>query len=493
MTAKGMETGMTDLDVSTFNSWDEKSQIKAAQILKDLETDPPKVWYCLNGRKCDGRPHDGIDYNHARPDQWPPALKFFVWLIISGRGSGKTRTGSEYVRKKSKVSPRIAVVGRRISDIRNTLVEGESGLIRICERAKVGYLWEPSKRIFTFDNGSKALFYSGEEPDALRGPEHSDAWLDEPAHMALINEVWSNLLLGLRLGNDPRILCTSTPLPIKWLKDLMLRADTHTVRVSTYANLENLAPTFRQSVIERYEGTRLGRQELHGEILEDVEGALWNSELLVWARDYPDDLERMLELIQDPRDLPLDRIVVSVDPAGTATKRSDETGIIVVGKMGDIFLVLDDLTGRYSPDIWAKKAIAAYKRWNADKIVAEKNYGGDMVRANFRNQDDMVPVKEVTSRRGKAIRAEPIVGLYEQKRVKHIGNLSDLEDEQMRWVPGVGDSPNRIDALVHGMVELSGRGGDAAIAAPSGQIVPTTQSRVSGFRRPVIPGRIHSV
>lgn len=492
MTGKGTATGVTEFDPEAIKSWDEKSQLRAAQLLKDLENDPPKVWYCTNGRLCGGKPHEGVPYNHARPDQWPPAVMFFVWLIISGRGSGKTRTGSEYVRKKSKVSPRIAVVGRRISDIRNTLVEGESGLIRICERAKMEYLWEPSKRIFTFHNGSKALFYSGEEPDALRGPEHSDAWLDEPAHMALINEVWSNLLLGLRLGKDPRILCTSTPLPIKWLKDLMVRADTHTVRVSTYENLENLAPTFRQTVIEQYEGTRLGRQELHGEVLEDVEGALWNSELLVWARDYSDSLQRMLSLVQDPMDLPFDRIVVGVDPAGTATKRSDETGIVVCGKLGDVYLVLEDLTGRYSPDQWAKKAITAYKKWRADRIVAEKNYGGDMVLANFRNQDETVPVKMVTSRRGKAIRAEPIVGLYEQKRVKHIGNLSDLEDEQMRWVPGEGDSPNRIDAMVHGMTELSGRGGDASISVPGGQIITKGSVGPQMPGRLVIPGRIHN-
>jgi phage terminase large subunit-like protein len=486
---------VTDVATNPFTTWDEQSQLKAAQMLKDLERDPPKVWYCLNGRKCGGSPHEGVPYNHARPDQWPPALMFFVWLIISGRGSGKTRTGSEFVRKKSNTSPRIAVIGRRISDIRNTLVEGESGLIRICERAKVGYLWEPSKRIFTFNNGSKALFYSGEEPDALRGPEHSDAWLDEPAHMALIEEVWSNLLLGLRLGKDPRVLCTSTPLPINWLKELIARPDTLTVRVSTYANLENLAPSFRQNVIDKYEGTRLGRQELHGEILEDVEGALWNTELIIAAQDYPDDLRRMLDVVLDVRDLPFDRVIVSVDPAGTSTKRSDETGIIVVGKLGKYFLVLDDLSGKYSPDGWAKKVVFAYEKWRADRVVAEKNYGGDMVRSNLSNQEENLPITLVTSRRGKAIRAEPVVALYEQGRVFHIGNLKELEDEQLRWVPGTGDSPNRIDAEVHGITELFGGSSEASVTSARGEtIMPALPGvpNAPGMQRNRIPGRIYT-
>lgn len=480
------------VEIDDFKTWDAASQAKAARKLKEIEKDPPKVWYCPRGRACDGKPHEGIPYNHARPDQWPPLAPHFVWLMISGRGAGKTRTGAEWVRKRSSKSPRIAVIGRRVSDIRGTLVEGESGLIRICERAKLDYLWEPSKRQFTFSNGGKALFYSGEEPDALRGPEHSDAWIDEPAHMPLIKEVWSNLLLGLRLGIDPRILATSTPLPIDWLIDLIARPDTQTVRVSTYENLDNLAPSFRQAVIDQYEGTRLGRQELHGEILEDVEGALWSSELIEAAAQLPDLIVQAINDLTPYSEYPLGRIVVAVDPAGTATKRSDETGIIVVAKFEKSFIVLDDLSGKYTPDQWAKKVVYAYQKWGASRVIAEKNYGGEMVASNMRNQDENLPITLVTSRRGKEIRAEPIVGLYEQGRVKHLRGLSKLEDEQLRWVPGIGDSPNRVDALVHGLTELSGRGGDTAISSPRGRTVIKSPLGLVGAHVRRIPGRIHT-
>lgn len=478
--------------LAELDRMDPKTRAELLDKLHDQVNDPAKVWFCSRGRNCGGDPHEGVMYSHARPDQWPPPGSWFTWLIMSGRGAGKTRTGSEYTRKKKNKSPRFAIVARRVSDIRQTIVEGESGLIRICEQAKEDYTWEPSKRLFTFANGAKAHMYSGEEPDSLRGPEHSDAWLDEPAHMPAIEDVWSNLLLGLRLGPDPRVLCTSTPLPINWIKKLIERIDTVSVRVSTYVNLANLAPTFRQNVIDRYEGTRLGRQELHGEVIDDVEGALWNTELLLWAREYPPGLERTLQLVLALTDLPVDRIVVAVDPAGTANKRSDETGIVVVAKMGDIYLVLEDLTGKYSPDTWAKKAIDAYHRWGADMIVAEKNYGGDLVARNFRNQEWHGRLKTVTSRKGKAIRAEPIVGLYEQKRVFHIGKLNELEDEQIRWVPGVGDSPNRIDALVHGMVELSGRSGETTMASARGREINTGIQMPLQGGRPSIPGRIYT-
>lgn len=450
------------VDNEAYNSWDAKTQALAAKRLKDLVENPPRIWYCHRGRACDGMPHEGVPYNHARGDQWPPpGTDWFVWAMLSGRGAGKTRSGTEWTRKMSRHVPRIAAIAQTTRDMRAVMVEGDSGLIRVCEAAKVEYDWKPTNREFTFlDTGCKVQFYTGEEPDSLRGPQHGLAWLDEPAHMPLIEEVWSNLTLGLRLGKRPRVLVTTTPLPIPWLKRTVLLPTTRVVRVSTYANLSNLAPTYRDQVISMYEGTRLGRQELHGEVIDDVEGALWNGELIDGTIIEPDFLATMPD---NPRDWPWESIVVAVDPAGTSTKRSDETGIVVVGLLGGVFYVLEDLSGRHTPDAWAKLALKAYKHWKADRIVAEKNYGGDMVAHTLRNQSENAPITLVNSRRGKELRAEPVVALYEQRRVRHWRGLTDLETQQVEWVPSRGSSPDRVDALVHGITHLSARTGRASI------------------------------
>lgn len=452
-----------------FSQWSPAAQAEAAALLDSHMREPALIWYCPLGRKCDGKPHDGVPYSHARADQWPPTMRnWFIWLVMSGRGAGKTRTGSEYLRKSSARHSRMAGIARRTTDIRMTMVEGDSGLIRTCEKAKVGYDWKPTKREFTFDNGSTIYFYSAEEPDSLRGPQHELAWLDEPAHMPLIQDVWDNLLLGLRIGPNPRVLMTSTPLPIPWLKTILKRDDVALVRVSTYANLDNLAPIFRKAVLDRYEGTRLGRQELYGELVEDVEGALWNAEIINLAKQLPPLFETE-ELLTD---IPWERIVVGVDPAGTANKRSDATGIVVVGRLKGIFYVLEDATGKYSPDGWAKKVASLYKKWSADRIVVEKNYGGDLVEANLRNEDEYLPITTVTSRKGKDIRAEPIVGLYEKGKVKHAADVQSMETEMLEWVPGSGPSPNRIDAVVHALTDMMGKSGHSSLASAADEIIP---------------------
>lgn len=464
-----------------IEEWPAKVREELLDTLQRRVKDPPKAWYCKRGRVCDGKPHEGYPYAHARGDQWPPAgMDWFTWMILSGRGAGKTRTGSEWCRKMSKTHPRIAGVGRRGTDIRSTMVEGDSGLIRVCEMAGIDYIWEPSKREFTFQNGGKVYFYTAEEPDSLRGPQHHLAWLDEPAHMPLIQEVWDNLLLGLRLGMSPRVLITSTPTPIKWVKETMKEDDTVVVRVSTYVNIDNLAPTFQKKVISKYEGTRLGRQELHGEVIEEVEGALWNADLILKA--HATDLEDYEGVpFSSYLGVDFERIVVAVDPAGSVSKRADETGIVVVARIGKTFFVLEDLTGKYSPDGWAKKVVKAYKKWGADRVVAEKNYGGDMVKSTLKNQDEDLPVTLVTSRRGKVLRAEPVVGLYEQGRVQHVGELQELETEQTEWVPGEGDSPNRIDATVHGITNLMKASGRGEVSSGRGkQIAVGALGRVQG-------------
>lgn len=451
-----------------YKKWDAKSQeILAARLEKALRQ-PPQAWYCDRGRSCDGKPHEGFPYKHARGDQWPPkGNDWFAWVLRSGRGAGKTTTGSNWVRKMSEKVARQALVGRRGTDVRGTMVEGPAGLIKICERAGVSYEWSPSKKEFTFANGGKALGYSAEEPDSLRGPEHGSAWMDEPAHMPLIKDVWDNLLFGLRTPDLPggaKVLLTSTPLPLKWLKELEKEPTTVVVRVSSDVNIENLDPQFRRNVLDKHRGTRLGRQEINGEILEDVVGALWIAEMIE---------DNRVEVSYED----MERIVIGIDPSGTESKLRDETGIVVVGIMGDHLYVFDDLSGHYSPDGWAKAAWDAFDRYEADAIVAEKNYGGDMVRSVLLNarkdqghsSTSDGSVQLVHSRRGKRLRAEPISGLYEQKRVHHVKPLLELEDQMLNWVPGVGDSPDRVDALVHAGTALNKEPvGQATIAIPGG-------------------------
>ena len=434
-------------DLERFKLWTAAAQERALAELKARTGRTWRQFWCPDPR-CDGRAHDVWEWNHARADQHPPTdADWFTWLLLSGRGTGKTRVGSEFTHRVTKVVPRVAIIGGTAPDVRDIMIEGESGLLTIAPPDHRP-LYEPSKRRLTWPNGCVGTTFSAEEPDRLRGPEHYYAWWDEPAHAPLVQAAWDNLLLGMRLGKRPVIVATTTPKPRPWLKDLVADARTRIAKASTYDNLDNLSPVFAETVISKYEGTRLGRQELYGEILTDVEGALWT-----W------------EMIEDNR-LPLNarhdctRVVVSVDPAGTAKRTSDETGIIVVGISGDQLYVLADRSGRMSPFGWANAVDAAHDEFQADAVVAETNYGGDMVTTNLRNAGSDKRVIGVHSRRGKQIRAEPIVGVYEQHRVHHVGVFTELEEELTGWVPTApGDSPNRLDALVHGATALFGAEG----------------------------------
>ena len=457
-------------DPDRYKQWAAPAQEKALELIKARQAETWRPFYCPKGR-CDGRPHGPVgessmawEWNHARHDQHPPADDEWVtWLLVSGRGSGKTRTGSEFTHRMSEVTGRIAIVAATGPDARDTMIEGESGLVTIAPPGLRPH-YEPSKRRLTWPNGCIGAVFSAEEPDRIRGPEHGYAWVDEPAHFALIQEVWDNLMFGLRIGARPRVVCTTTPKPRPWLKELMKEPDTRIARASTYDNLENLAPTFATRIIKKYEGTRLGRQELHGELLDDVEGALWT-----WEMIEPDRRAIVPEH--------LDRIVVAVDPAGTAKKSSDETGIVVVGVLADELFVLADRSGRFSPYGWAMAVDAAYDDFAADAVVAEDNYGGDMVIANLKSAGVTKRIIRVNSRRGKAIRAEPIVGVYEQHRAHHVGTFTELEEELTSWVPYEDkDSPNRLDALVHGATNLLGRARPADVASPK-QLRPTYEEQ----------------
>jgi phage terminase large subunit-like protein len=414
--------------------------------MKDL---PPKVLAALR-------------YNWdfwARPSQIEPLGDWTTWLILAGRGFGKTRVGAETIRKwvcgDTPLSPgrcsRIALVAETAADARDVMVEGESGLLAIHPK-DFRPIYEKTNRKVTWPNGAVAYIYNATEPDQLRGPQHDAAWVDELAKFRYLQETWDQLQFGLRLGSHPRQLVTTTPRPLPLIKKLMNDEATVVTRGRTLDNASNLAAPFLRQIEERYGGTRLGRQELEGEVLEDIPGALWQ-------RTTIDDLRRPVAPKQ------LDRIIVAVDPATSSEERSDETGIVCVGiaKDADGYnrgYVLADRSMRGAPDEWARAAVSLYREYEADRIVAEKNQGGEMVEAVLRAFDRNVPVSLVHASRGKLVRAEPISALYEQGRVHHVGRFDALEDQMCTFSIDYdrrNGSPDRMDALVWGLSFLFDR------------------------------------
>lgn len=381
-----------------------------------------------------------------RPEQaLPPGDDWLIWLIRSGRGWGKTRTGAETVRYwvESGQYRRLHLVARTASDVRDTMVEGESGILAISPPwFRPDY--EPAKRRLTWPNGAVAITFSAEKPDALRGPQCDGWWADEVASWRYMTEAWDQLQFGARLGSRVRGIITTTPRPVKLLKQLVVDPTVHETLGGTFDNIANLAPTFIARMRSRYEGTRLGRQELYGEILDDNPHALWQRKWIDDAR-----VATVPPLLQ--------KIVVAIDPAITDSDDSNDTGIVVAGRdrTGE-FCVLDDVTIHGTPRAWAQQAIAAYHRHEADHIVAETNQGGDMVVSTIRAVDANVPVVKVTASRGKKTRAEPVSAKYEQGLVHHVGFLPDLEDQLCEWDPSDPnmDSPDRLDALVWAISDL---------------------------------------
>ncbi len=380
----------------------------------------------------------------ARPEQLTPPGDWFGWLLLAGRGFGKTRTGAEDQAKYAIEHPgaRIAVVAPTYADARDTCVEGDSGLETILGRYGVLAQWNRSLGELTLTNGSRFKLFSAEEPDRLRGPQHHRAWCEELAAWDR-PETWDQLLFGLRLGTRPQVVITTTPRPTPLVRSLLKRQDVHVTRGSTFDNAPNLAPSALAQLRDRYEGTRLGRQELYAEVLEDVEGALWTSQ--------------QLEYLRVPTAPELRRVVVAIDPAVTSADDSDETGIIVAGQGADGHVyVLADLSTRDSPQAWMRRALAAYDEHHADRLVAEVNNGGDLIEAMVRSQvGSRVAYRKVTASRGKRTRAEPVAALYEQGRVHHVGGLPQLEDQMCSWTPDAGGSPDRLDALVWAVTDLA--------------------------------------
>jgi phage terminase large subunit-like protein len=387
------------------------------------------------------------------PDLAPDGKPWLTWLMIGGRGAGKTRAGAEWIRAQAlglapfatEKAARIALVGETEHDVREVMIEGVSGLLGVHawhERPS----WLPSRKRLEWSDGQIAQVFSAEDPESLRGPQFCCAWSDEMAKWRYAEAAFDMLQFGLRLGSQPRQLITTTPRSTALLKRLVEDPTSVVTRAATRANANNLAPTFLQTVMGRYAGTRLGQQELEGEIIEDRPDALWSRSLLESCR-----------VAEAPS---LQRIVVAVDPPASSGKRAAACGIVAAGitEAGICYVIADDTVSGVTPNTWALKAIALWRKLQADALVAEVNQGGDMVRAVINEADPAVPVTSVHASRGKWLRAEPVAMLYEQGRVKHAGIFAALEDEMCDFASSglsSGKSPDRLDALVWAIASLA--------------------------------------
>lgn len=387
---------------------------------------------------------------NAHDHQRPPHGDWTTWLILGGRGAGKTRAGAEWVRalvasraNDENAKPAIALVAETYADAREVMIEGPSGIRAVATEADRP-VFEASRRRLVWPTGAVAYAFSAEDPDGIRGYQFDAAWSDELCKWRYPEETWSNLQLALRLGPRPRQIATTTPRPMALIKRLMKAKTTHVTRASTYDNRAYLSDAFFTEIAALYEGTALGRQELLGELVEDIAGALWTWNLIEAAR-----------ISAAPS---LDRVVVAVDPPTTSGPDADECGIIVAGVAccGDVntaFVLADRSAAGLSPRQWAEKAVAAYHEFSADRIVVEVNQGGDMAKSVIAQIDGAVPIRGVYATRGKRLRAEPVAALYEQGRVRHVGSFATLEDQMTSYV-GSGKSPDRLDALVWALTDL---------------------------------------
>jgi len=389
-------------------------------------------------------------YDKARPTQLvEDTNEFNIHLFLAGRGWGKTLTGAydivEYCLRNDNVV--CGVVAPTYGDLKRVVFAGDSGFINIIDKrllSNIGY--NKSDNEIHFYNGSKIIGFPAIEPDRLRGVQFHRVWCDELASWRY-TETFDNLMMALRLGQNPKCIITTTPRPTKIIKTLSKRSDTKLITGSTFENIDNLAESSIQMLKERYEGTRMGRQELYAEILEDIEGALFNYKNIEENRltNYPIDLQR---------------IVVAIDPAVTSNENSDETGMIVAGRdINNHYYILHDGSQVSSPDVWVKRAISLYKQYECDRIVAEVNNGGDLIERLLRTQNQSIPYTSVRASRGKIVRAEPISALYEQNRIHHVGVFKDLEEQMCQFTGnGVQYHDDRVDALVWAITSLQNSG-----------------------------------
>jgi len=389
----------------------------------------------------------------ARDDQLPPEALWIdklIWLVLAGRGWGKTRSGAEWVRSIVVELPgsRGAFVAKDPGEARDVMIEGPSGIVA-CSSPFDRPIYKPSLKRVVWRDGTQAQIFSSEEYEELRGPQHHWAWCDELPKWRNAEKTWEQVQFGLRLGQRPRACITSTPRPIKVLKEIMRDPLTVVTRGTTYDNLNNLSPLYR-SIISKYEGTRLGRQELDAQILDDIPGALWTYSIV--------DKHRLYAL---PVGVDLARVVVAIDPS--VSEDGNEAGIVAAGKGTDgRGYVLTDATMQGRPEAWAKKAVDTWRALKGDRIIGEANNGGQMIEATLNAYDRTVPVKLVHASRGKVTRAEPIALLYERGMISHVGSFPELEDEMCTYqeqdMRGAQASPNRMDALVWALTELFSKG-----------------------------------
>jgi phage terminase large subunit-like protein len=446
------------------------SDEEKAQVLAGLDPEALQWDWSFWGRPEQQRP-EGNDWN--------------IWMYLAGRGAGKTRTAAEWVREEAKYTTngqrRFALVARTAADVRDVIVEGESGIINVTPPSERP-LYEPSKRRLTWPNGNTATCFTADEPDSLRGPQFTHAWGDEVAAWRQTPDgagltAFENLRIGTRLGQNPKIMVTTTPKRVPLLYELLREADANPGKViitkgSTMDNTGNLSQAYMDGILGVYEGTRLAAQELYGEMLSDVEGALWTVELI--------DRTRQMTAMNAPLR------VIGVDPSVAENPR-DECGIVVVSSTADRDLykrqswVLEDASILGSPDVWANRVVAMARKWGCP-VVAEVNQGGALVRNAINTIDPSVKVLEVHSKYGKALRAEPITLAYEQDRVHHVGYLADLESQMTSWIPGEGKSPDRVDALVHALTALLIKppagfvGGRITAKSPAGRKIPNIRN-----------------
>ena len=424
----------------------------AARVSGLEEKDRQRIVAVLSDLDCEALLYDWKFW--GRGSQMPPAGDWFCWLVLAGRGFGKTRMGVEWLRGQVEGSSpltapkgapeRIALVADSFLDGVQTMIEGESGLMA-CSPEAFRPRFEVSKKRLVWPSGVQAFLYSSEAPDQLRGPQHAVAWADEIAKWNYAEETWDNLLFGLRLGERPRVMATTTPRNVPLLGKLLEDKKVCVTRGNTFENGANLPDAFLAEIRQRYEGTRIGRQELYGELLTDIEGALWNRDLLDGCR---------ISSIPE-----LSRIVVAVDPPVSSGPDADQCGIIVAGRdrAGQGYVLRDETIQGVGPLDWASRAIRAYHEFNADRLVAEVNNGGDLVESLMRQIDPEVSYLPVRASRGKAIRAEPVAALYEQGRIFHQGIFPELEEEMCTFSQAEvrkGKSPDRVDALVWAITDL---------------------------------------
>ncbi|MCX2695985.1 terminase family protein [Brucella sp. TWI432] len=387
----------------------------------------------------------------ARDAQLPPFGDWRTWLILGGRGSGKTRAGAEWASGMAlglapfsqKACGHIALVGETFADAREVMVDGPSGILSVSRISRPRY--ETTRRRLLWDNGAVASLYTSEDPDGLRGPQFDAAWCDELAKWKNPQATWDMLQFGLRLGDFPRQVVTTTPRAVPLLKALMTDSSVTMTHMRTAENAAHLAVGFMETINQRYAGTRLGRQELDGELIEERAGALWSRE--------------RIEQCFEPKAPELERILIAVDPPASSNKSSDACGIVVAGidENGFAHVLADESMNMAKPHQWARRAIALYHSYEADAILAEVNQGGEMVAAVLSAEDATVPVLMRHASRGKWLRAEPVAALYEQDRVRHAGRFAALEDEMCDFAPeglSTGRSPDRLDALVWALTEL---------------------------------------